>query len=60
MRIFLLLLFFILLPPSSESAPQDADTIFLNGNVYTVNEAAPKAAGDRDQGRAHSLRGGEC
>ncbi len=41
MRIFLLLL--LLLPPSSQGAPQEADTIFLNGNVYTVNDAAPRA-----------------
>jgi hypothetical protein len=41
MRIFLILL--LLLPPSSQGAPQEADTIFLNGNVYTVNDAAPRA-----------------
>ncbi len=41
MRIFLLLL--LLLPPSSQGAPREADTIFLNGNVYTVNDAAPRA-----------------
>ena len=35
----------------AESTPSSpADTIFLNGNVYTVNDAATAGRSDRDQG----------
>jgi predicted amidohydrolase YtcJ len=42
-KLFLLLPLLILLPLSSQSATAVADTVFLNGNVYTVNDSAPRA-----------------
>ena len=39
----LLLLILLLLPVSSNGSTTFADTLFLNGNVYTVNDAQPKA-----------------
>ncbi len=41
MRKFLFFVSLLILPLCSEA--ETADTIFLNGNVYTVNEAAPTA-----------------
>jgi len=41
--LFLLVLLLILPPPSQGEPPWMANTIFTNGNVYTVNSAAPHA-----------------
>ena len=51
-------------PPRSSSCPsssfqtasrsEPADTVFLNGNIYTVNDAATAGRSDRDQRRPHS------
>ena len=43
-KTFILLALALVLPPRSQAAPPwSADTIFTNGNVYTVNDAAPHA-----------------
>ncbi len=44
MRTILILLLVVLLPLRSQGQPSSAaDTIFANGNIYTVNNAAPHA-----------------
>ena len=43
MKLFLLLPLLILLSNSSRSATAIANTVFLNGNLYTVNDSAPRA-----------------
>ena len=43
MRKFFILLVLVLPPRSQAAPPWSADTIFTNGNVYTVNDAAPHA-----------------
>jgi predicted amidohydrolase YtcJ len=43
-KIFFLLVLLLVLPPSSQGEPPwMADTVFTNGNVYTVNRVAPHA-----------------
>ena len=43
-NILLLLVLVVVLPPRSHGAlPWTADTIFVNGNVYTVRDGAPRA-----------------
>ena len=41
--VLLLVLTLVLLPRSNGEPSEPADTIFLNGNVYTVNDAQPQA-----------------
>ena len=43
MKIFLLFLFLSAKEALAQSAPVPADMIFLNGNIYTVNDAQPHA-----------------
>ena len=40
---FLLLLLILLVPPSLSRAETLADTVFLNGNIHTVNDTRPQA-----------------
>ena len=39
---------------------ETAETIFINGNIYTVNEKQPLAASNRGQGRSHHFRWRKC
>jgi predicted amidohydrolase YtcJ len=43
MKNILLLFVLVLVPRAKADSPQPADTIFINGNIYTVNDAAPHA-----------------
>ena len=42
-NILFVLVLLVLLPRSDGAPPWSADVIFTNGNVYTVNDAAPRA-----------------
>ncbi len=55
MRFLLLLLVLVLAP---EAKAETADTIFLNGNVYTVNDAAPRAEAIAIKGERVLFAGG--
>src|SRR5262249_57205856 len=43
LTVILCLLSFVAPPPRSSAVADPADTVFVNGNVYTVNERNPRA-----------------